>query len=78
MGQEEKGCSGNGGTVERKSEKDVCVSSTAEAKQSLIWAMGQHMTYPCLCVSATVFLHKKVQRVRRDFILLEMRLEKGP
>lgn len=40
--------------------RKMCVSAELlKPNQALSWAMGQHMTYPCLCVSATVFLHKK-------------------
>jgi len=62
----------------KENQRKMCVSAELlELNQTLHCAVGQHMTYPCLCVSATVFLHRKVQTIRQDLVLVEMRWGKA-
>lgn len=70
MGQEEKGCSGNGGTAERKSEKDVCVSSTAEAKPSTDLGNGPAHDFSMpLCQCYSIFAQKSPKSQARLHIV---------
>lgn len=61
----ESGGAGGEGTLEEGNERKMCVSAELlKPSQALSWAMGQCMTYLCLCVGTGGFLQRKDGTVR--------------